>query len=34
MTKYYKELNELYWIAVEAEKRQPKVAQKIYSLVE
>jgi hypothetical protein len=34
MTKLYKELNELYWIAADLEYKNPRKAKEIYLLIE
>ena len=34
MNKNYKEINELYWIAFEIEKRNKKEATRLYSIIE
>jgi hypothetical protein len=34
MKKHYKEITELYWIAVELETKNPKIAERLHSLVE
>ena len=34
MPKYYKELNELFWIAADLEYKNPRKAKEIYLLIE